>query len=430
MKRKIAFTASFLVAIVLALVQGLPSTAMQWFHSVAFPPPDDEILKRETSGGAFKLQFVSRSYMLDQVYGSMQGPSGNHPAIGLMPDRPADETVWLTGIETQVVDAQNQQPISNEYFCHSNLTLNPEASSPEKHNKFFATPTHAEWRFFTLVPGRMSVRLPEGFGIPIRCGTPIDYFTMSLNQNPGHPQRAVRMQTTLSGRSNDGPGRAPRPLFRRAVYIYQQHEPLKKKPVPAAKNSGTHEGELCAEDCKTQQTGRTPSRALVVESPKPPAPSTLPTPAPKPPAHPGETCCVENASRDGVLMRFGRQNTVHWMVPPGKHIYRTEVSEQLELPFDTSVHYVTGHLHPFGKNMRLVDMQSGATLFEIKAECFNDRLGVAQMSEISSREGVRLSKAGRYELLAEYENTQDKPIDAMAILYLYALDEPPGQQQR
>ncbi len=93
---------------------------------------------------------------------------------------------------------------------------------------------------------------------------------------------------------------------------------------------------------------------------------------------------------------------------------------------DTRVHYVTGHLHPFGTSLRLVEMESGRTVCEILGESFEDRLGVAHMSQISSSEGIPLGRGKRYELIAEYDNRSTGAIDAMAILYLYAAAAPPA----
>jgi hypothetical protein len=111
------------------------------------------------------------------------------------------------------------------------------------------------------------------------------------------------------------------------------------------------------------------------------------------------------------------------MVPPGKHLYRSQVTAQMDLPFDTTVHYVTGHLHPFGTALTLIDLETGMTVFTITARSYRDRLGVASVSEIASAHGVPIFKGRRYELLAEYDNTSPEAIDAMAILYLYARDQ-------
>lgn len=108
------------------------------------------------------------------------------------------------------------------------------------------------------------------------------------------------------------------------------------------------------------------------------------------------------------------------MVPPGEHEYHTEVTPQLELPYDTYIHYATGHLHPFAESLKLVDMDSGETLLEINSSDFNDKFAVEHMSEFSSKDGIMVRKDGRYELIAKYHNTGSHPVDAMAILYFYA----------
>jgi hypothetical protein len=368
---------------------------------------DHRVLGRSVTGERFELTILSAPYHLDKVYKSMQGPSGNQPRLRLIENAPADETVYITGVESKVVDGDSFEPTSNEFYCHANLTLCPDTTTPEKHNASLGGKTHTDWRLFTLVPGRWKIHLPEGFGIPIKNGTEIDFFTMSLNANPGLPQRWVRMRTTITGRRGGG----LRPLFRRALCVYQQHAPDKSLVKDFTdSHAGKHQGAQCAADCKRKQVGKSPSKfGEVVSLDKP--------------GHPGKSCCVANASVDGILKRFGRENTIHWMVPPGRHAYRTEVTEQLNLPFSTTMHYVTGHLHPFGKSIRMVDMETGETVYEIAARDRTDRLGVQWMSEISSQQGIPLRKGRRYELIADYDNTTTAPIDAMAIIYLYALDE-------
>lgn len=367
---------------------------------------DNRIVDRKTKAGTFDLQLLSADYHLDNVYMSMTGPRSNQPMIQLVEKLEPEKTVWMTGIKTDVVDAESLSPVSNEYFCHSNLTLNPVTSTPDSHNASLGG-ANATWRFFTLVPGRMDIQLPEGFGVPIKNGTHLDYFTMSLNQNDGQPERDVRMKTTIKGRYQIEK-KPVKSLFRRALYVYQRHKPTQAEILASILHSDEHQGELCAEDCKVLQIGQTPS--YFVNG------NTLGL-------HPGETCCVPNASSEGIMKRFGEHNTIHWMVPPGTHIYRTEVTEQMELPSDTTAHYATGHLHPFGKSIKLVDMQTKETVLEITAESYNDKLGVKEMSEVRSTKGVPLHANRRYEMIAEYNNPGDKPIDAMAILYVYALEK-------
>ena len=358
---------------------------------------------------AGSISLVSPAYRLDRYYRSMHGPNSNLPRVRLSETAGKYDTLWITGVAAKVVSDGAGEPVSPEYFCHANLTLSPGAVEPETHNRSFDPPRHADWRLFTLVPGRMTIDLPDGFGIPIRGGTPLDYYTMSLNQG-GRDSGSVRFRTEIRYRKDSGP---LRPLFRRALYVYQQH---REEPSPDAQSggkAGAHPGQSCADNCLNDRKGAVPSTFS----------ETIAHDLAEP-THPGARCCVINASEGGVVDQFGTDNTIHWMVPPGAHTYRSEVAKQFELPFDTTAHYVTGHLHPYGKSLRLVDLESGEVVFEIVSEDFTDRPGVKRMSEIRLPEG-RLVKAGhRYELVADYENPLPGPIDAMAILYVYLAEEP------
>ena len=358
------------------------STWIAWF-AVQAVLDKPKVLARGQSDGGNYVDIQSTTYVLDQVYLSMQGPRGNQARLSLDLEARPQDTLWLTGLKTINVDADTGTQISDEFFCHSNLTFCPQSTTPEDHNAAFEKSKHMEWRLFTLVPGRMELNLPSGFGIPIKGATQFDYFTMALNQNAG-PERSTRMRTRLCYRLGHESGRL-RPLFRRGLYVYQQHtqsndgfhQTIERHP---------HEGEHCAESCELDLVSETASTFEAVQTG-----TALDQ-------HPGATCCVVNASNDGVTEQFGADNTVHWMVPPGKHQYRTNVTKQMQLPFDTTVHYVTGHLHPFGHSLSMVDLDSGETVFEITAENYADRKGVKRMSEIQSSEGVPIRRDGRYEL--------------------------------
>ena len=366
-----------------------------------------QVLERVETAAGGHLELLSPIYDLNRQFQSMQGPNSNQPSIKITESNPSD-LLWITGVEADIVDPDSLTKISPEYFCHANLTLNPDVSSPEIHNEGFGGKTHLDWRLFTLIPGRLSLRLPEGFGIPVKAGTPLDYYTMSLNQNQGR-ERKIRMRSRVEYRKQSESSPL-RPLFRRSVYIYQQHVPDKTEEKLYEVVQG-HQGEACAISREGDEKGETVSLFVPM------------SPEPGKAVHPGATCCVANASPGGVLSQFGNENTIHWMVPPGRHRYRTEVTKQMQLPFDTTVHYATGHLHPFGASLVLKEMETGIEVFRITSEDFDDKLGVQHMSEIISDSGIEIRKDARYKLIADYVNTSPKPIDAMAILYLYPLEK-------
>ncbi|HEX2748149.1 MAG TPA: hypothetical protein VHM91_09140 [Verrucomicrobiales bacterium] len=369
--------------------------------------PESRVLGRKAAaaGKSGELEIVSSPYRIDRMYRSMEGPSTVQERMRLSESHPDSATLFVTGVESEVVDAQTLEKRSPEFFCHANLTLCAATETPEAHNGGFSPAVHADWRLFTLVPGKLGMKLPPGFGVPIHNKTRLDYLTMVLNQNQDVPVQDIRIRTRVTYADSS---ENIRPVFRRSVYVYQSHKEGKETAMTI--DPKEHQGEKCGESCKLDLKAAVPSvfADLGIKN------------------HPGASCCVENASADGVMQQFGSNNTIHWMVPPGTHSYTTDVSKQMNLPYNTRAHYITGHLHPTGVKLKLVDNSSGATVAEIQSADFKDKTGVQDMTEIVSQGGIPFKKDGQYSLVAEYNNTTGHPIDAMAILYLYLSEKPDG----
>jgi hypothetical protein len=337
------------------------------------------------ANGRNRVEIISKPYALDKIYMSMTGPSGNHPVNCLLPNE-KPQLVWLTGLQTEVLDADSRQNISPEFCCHANLTFDPKKISPEQHNAEFGNSTHMDWRFFTLVPGRLGMTLPAGYGVPVLSDTPLDFFTMALNLNVRDRVVDVRFKTTIDFVRDADATTPMKPLFRRALYVTQ----------PLA-GSGMEHMKICASM-----------------------------------SHPGEGCGEPMAkttntvvsTKDGVQAQFGSDVTYHWMVPPGRHTYRAKVVvSQFNLTAPTTLHYATAHLHPYGESLELYDITAQKSVLKINAEDYRDKVGVARMGEFQSEDGILVTPDHQYELRAEYNNTTSADSDAMAILYLYLLEK-------
>ena len=174
------------------------------------------------------------------------------------------------------------------------------------------------------------------------------------------------MHTVAAGE----PGAPTKALFRRALYVLQPNDP------------STNMGPKCMATSPTQHIG---------------------------------AGCVEFNPPQGL--------TNHWMISPGHHVYKTEITPQLNLPFDTTIHYATIHVHPFARGIELRDLTTDKTVFRLNSKDWPDRIGVAHVDEIKSNAGIRIFRDHRYELSADYDNTSGANTDAMAILYLYLLEE-------
>lgn len=103
---------------------------------------------------------------------------------------------------------------------------------------------------------------------------------------------------------------------------------------------------------------------------------------------------------------------------PGRQVTRTVVTAQLALPFDTTLHYINVHAHPFAESLTLRDVTTGQTVFETRVRRFEDRLGVAHLEHFSSQAGIPVLKDHAYELISVYDNSTSVDQDAMAVMYL------------
>jgi hypothetical protein len=329
------------------------------------------------------LVVLSDPYRIDRIFESMQGPHASYENLALF-EQPTPELIWITGAQTEVLDKRAQPGISQEFFCHSNLLLDSTFNTPESHNQHFGT--SLEPRLFTLVPGRMNMKLPDGFGIPVSSNEKFVFVSMSLNLNEPNANFDLRLKSHINFvRENEAPGRM-KPLFLRSLFV----------AVPVA--NGTNHGAnlpdaICAVPGSTNLQSKLQALAC--------APPSM------------------TASAGGVR----GTNTVHWMVPPGRHTYFTDVTDQLKLEFNTTMHYVTGHLHPMGESLILRDKTSGETIVSVRSKDYEARRGVAHMEEFNFPEGLKIYKDHEYELETTYNNRMDKPADVMAIIYAFLLEK-------
>ena len=330
------------------------------------------IARTISTSGVSAITLLSRSHVIDRLYPSMHGPVSQQESIPLLKQR-NDELIWLTGIQTELVDADSETVISPEFFCHSNLTLTRMDRDPARTANI--TPC-AEGRMFTLVPGRMSIQLPQGFGIPIYTDEAVDYLTMALNLNEQPNPVQIRFRTNVQFARASAAQQPIKPLFRRAVYGY---ETIGSSVPRTMCMGGNNAGAACGP-------------------------------------------FIATAASNAFLESLGKTNTVHWMIPPGHYQRHVDVTDQMDLPFDTTAHYVTGHLHPFGKSIQLIDKTADQVVLTIKSQDWSNKRGVAAMEQISNAEGIELHKDHAYELVTTYHNPTKESIDAMSILYVYALD--------
>lgn len=313
-------------------------------------------------------ELVSDPFVVDRIYRSMLGPvfARQEP----LESAAQPELLWITGYAMSVVGADGRSPHSIEFECHSNLGW------PEEVPEGFRRPV---LRAFTLTQGQTDVRLPPGFGLPVLSNERVGAFSQVLNLSQPSGSRTVRHRLHVRYlRDRDLP-EPPKALVVTHAFVMASLE-----GAPAVFNVADPSSELAGATC---QAGSLP---------------------------PG----VQSFYVDKHERRFAG----HWVVPPGRHEYRTLVTDQLQIPYDTTVHFVGVHVHPYSRSVELRDLTTGASVWKGVQESSRGRAGLDWIDYYSSEAGFPIYKDHQYELISVYENPGRERSDAMASMFLYYLD--------
>jgi hypothetical protein len=312
----------------------------------------------------------SDAFTIDTTWASMKGP---YRVIDVtLTDTATHDIVWVVGYEAAIVDADSREPKSSEFMCHSNVDLDMA-----RHRQIFGWQKFPSRRLFTLSEGQTEVKLPDGFGIPLRSDEPLSVTAQVLNHNYHGPPIRVRQRVTvhfIRDRAREKPLIA---LYQRGVNT------LVRLDGP----DGAYNSEVVDHDMHDHGA-------------------------------------AEGMGADSVPYHDheGRTFAGHWVVKPGREVRTTPINGWLQMQQDLKIHFVSVHLHPFAESLVLRDATTGDTVLASKAENRQERIGLARVEQIASREGITLHRDHQYELVSSYNNTTSKNRTAMAVMYLYVED--------
>lgn len=313
---------------------------------------------------------MSKVFEIDRKYRSMMGPYSQEELYLAKTEEP--EILWITGYEAVMVNADGSAPMQQEFMCHSNLDLDVIAHRSEVGVSASFSP-----RLFTLSQGQFSIVFPEGFGLPVSSRLPLALTTQVLNHNIEGETFDVRHKVTISYVRNRELRQSMKALFPIGAYGLALLE--------------GDSGYFGVEQPDREKHG------------------------------PG--CLVtENASDHTYSDHLGRTFTGHWQVKPGREVNHTLVTGLMRIPYDTTIHYIAVHLHPFAESLELRDLTAGETLFKSLAENLVDRIGLTKVDSFQSVEGIAVFRDHEYELVSTYNNTTNENQDSMAVMYLYLRD--------
>jgi cyclophilin family peptidyl-prolyl cis-trans isomerase len=318
------------------------------------------------------LEHLSPVYTIDRPYRSMVGPSSTQ--VVSFPEVHADppELLWVTGYSAVVVGPDGESSKPQDYMCHSNLNFHSE-----RHSELFGLPVYHGDRLFTLSQGQQVIDLPEGFGLPYWSDETFDLTTQVLNLNPDGKVHEVRYRVTLD---------------------YVRDAEIEKPMKPLFMTSGWGLVLLQGEG------------------------GVYGVPQPDEQVH-GPGCLTGLPAGFDKYRDSTQQFAGHWVVKPGREVNHTNVTRILKIPYDTTIHYVAVHLHPFAESLELVDLTTGRSVFKSEAEGFDGKIGLKRVDYISSEEGLPVYRDHEYELISVYNNTTGEDQDSMAVALMYLLDK-------
>ena len=314
---------------------------------------------------------LSDVYTVDRKYRSMQGPSSSQ-AIQLG-EPGSRELLWITAYRATMVGPDGAEPQSQEFMCHTNLDLDVT-----QHTNLFGWDRMGIQRLFTLSQGQYEISFPPGFGVPIFSDEVLSLATQVLNHNIEGQSFRVRHRVEID-------------------YVRQAELRSPLKPLFMAAATGL----VSLEEEKGYFNVQDPNHAQ----------------------H-GPGCLVgTGATNHSYKDAFGHTFAGHWAVKPGREVNRTLATTWMNLPFDTTVHYIAIHLHPFAESLELRDLTTQTTVFKSTVRSPFDRIGIDHVEYFSSEAGIPVFKDHEYELVSVYNNTTAEDQDSMAVMFLYSLDK-------
>ncbi len=339
-------------------------------------PVEKEVRTIGSADGApvYRKEILTEVYTVDRIYKSMSGPMGMHrfeidPGGG-------QELLWITGFEAGMVAPDGETAMSREFMCHSNLSLRP---GPGFNYQFPTVLQPTGGRLFTLAQGQLAIGLPKGFGVPVLSNQTVQIAAQVLNHNVVERPFEVRHRLAIDFVRDRDLARPPVPLMPRAVF--------------AMKLVGGGDGHF----------GVAPGDVDEMRH--------------------GEGCQVgqDAGSQFPSVLKdeHGRSFSAHWVLEPGREENHTLVTTLLALPYDTTLHYVAVHLHPFAEYVELHNLTARTTVYRSRARNVPERIGLAEVEYFSSEQGLPMYRDHEYEVVSVYNNTSGASQDSMATMFLY-----------
>ncbi|MEL6810248.1 MAG: hypothetical protein AAFP76_02815 [Bacteroidota bacterium] len=308
------------------------------------------------------LSLESPDLLVDNIYQSMDGPQA---VINLSMNQGSHKVQWITGFKAEVY-REGTQKHNNDFLCHTNIDYSDAVhyrnlNLPKRINTVYP-------RLGTLSNGINELNFPEGFGFPVASDDAFVIASRTLNHNIEDAFFKVKHHIKIKTARAGTPLKPIRPKGLVLMLPYDLEDPYDSKK---------NDPNLCSPIDLKNHSG------------------------------PGA---------DGVSL------SAHWELPEGKMHYEFDVTYQLYLQEDTTIHAMAAHLHPGAETFILYDVTLDQPVYTFSCENYTEKVGLKHVPSYSSKQGILLKADHKYKLVLETYNPSSDFRDMMAVLYLYVYD--------
>lgn len=311
-----------------------------------------------------QYKMISPAFLIDGIYKSMEGPKASN-YVQLSQD---STLLWITGFHVRALDAKTKKPISNDFVCHTNIDFN----DVNYFTSFGLTDRIGKQypRMTSLSHGLEDFSFPKGYGVPMKGNDWLMVTTQTLNHNLPKANFLAKHEVTIEYRK---PNQTTKPLMSRTVFIqlpYDKHDPFKEPLDPMS------------------------NQCIPVET--------------------------KNHSYDDG---HGNKLSGHWVIPQGKHTYRSSIDSQLQMTDSLRLHAAAIHVHPFATAITLFDKTANRAIFTSKITNHKNSIGLSKIESFASKKGIWLYQNHQYELVLDTDNTTAIEQDMMGSMFLFFYDQ-------
>ena len=310
-----------------------------------------------------EYKMLSPTFFVDAIYKSMEGPKASNYVM-LSQD---STLLWITGFKVEAQDAKTGKKMSNDFICHMNVDINDT-----KYYSNFGLENRIGKqypRLTSLSHGMETFTFPKGFGVPMKGNDLLYVTTQTLNHNIKEAYYKVKHKVTIAYDEKQ----KLKPLMSKTAFImlpYDQYDPYKS------------------------------------------------------PIDPGTDFCIpvetKNHSYDDGK---GNKLSGHWVIPIGKNKYRSNINHQLEIKDSLRLHAAAIHVHPFATKIMLFNKTTQQPIFVSNITNHQNSIGLKNIENFSSEEGIWLFANQDYEIVLEVNNTSAIEQDMMGSMFLFFYDK-------